>query len=683
MTKEEKLQEVHQLALKRFDDIQKVCRDERLQCLSDRRFYSIAGAQWEGELLEQFENKPRLEVNKIHLSVIRIINEYRNNRVTVDFVSKDGKERDDLADFCDGLYRSNEQDSNANEAYDNAFEEGVAGGIGAWRLRGQYEDEEDEDETYQQIIIEPIFDADSSIFFDLNAKRQDKSDAKYCFILSSKAKDEYEDEYNVVSLNNTVKSTEFDWSSPDVVYIAEYYVIEEVKDVVKTYELIGGDLKKYYKKDFEDNEKLEEELAQTGATLKSIKRIEKKKIRKYIISGDKVLEDCGHIAGNCIPIVPFYGKRWFVDNVERCMGHVRLAKDVQVLKNMQISKLAEISALSTVEKPILTPEQIKGHSQAWADDNVKNYPYLLINPITNLNGDIVTTAPTSYTKAPNIPPAMAALLGLTENDMKEILGNQQGGEQIVSNISGKAVEMIQTRLDMQTFIYMSNFAKAMKRSGEIWLSMAKDIYVEKDREVKTVNPDGQVSSNKLLMPYDNNGEIILKNDLTSAKFNIAVDVSPSSQTKKQATVRALTGIAQVTTDPETANILSALTLMNLEGEGLGDAREFARKKLIKLGVIKPTEEEMKTLLEEMQNTPPDPQTEYLKAAAMEADAKAKKANADTINVLANAEKTQAETMEIYSSLNDEERKQMLEAIKILDSVRKNGIIRQQNPMNGV
>ena len=60
-------------------------REERLQCLEDRRFYSIAGAQWEGNLAEQFNNKPRFEVNKIQLSVMRIINEYRNNRITVEF----------------------------------------------------------------------------------------------------------------------------------------------------------------------------------------------------------------------------------------------------------------------------------------------------------------------------------------------------------------------------------------------------------------------------------------------------------------------------------------------------------------------------------------------------------------------------------------------------------------------
>src|SRR6185503_7134035 len=114
-TKEERERDIHSAAMIQFDNIQSAVRDERKQCLQDRRFYSIAGAQWEGPLELQFANKPKFEVNKIHLSVIRIINEYRNNRITVDFVSKDGSEDDKLADTCDGLYRADEQDSGAEE----------------------------------------------------------------------------------------------------------------------------------------------------------------------------------------------------------------------------------------------------------------------------------------------------------------------------------------------------------------------------------------------------------------------------------------------------------------------------------------------------------------------------------------------------------------------------------------
>ena len=121
ITKAERLSRVHAEALAQFDKIQDAVHDERIQCLQDRRFYSIAGAQWEGNLSEQFANRPQFEVNKIHLAVIRIINEYRNNRITADFIPKAGGD-DNLADMCDGLFRADEVDSGAEEAYDNAFE---------------------------------------------------------------------------------------------------------------------------------------------------------------------------------------------------------------------------------------------------------------------------------------------------------------------------------------------------------------------------------------------------------------------------------------------------------------------------------------------------------------------------------------------------------------------------------
>ena len=131
ISNEQRLANVHSEALAEFDSIQSALRDERLQCLQDRRFYSIAGAQWEGPLGEQFENKPKFEVNKVALAVQRIQSEYRNNRITVKFTAKDGS-NSKLADICDGLYRADEQDSVAEEAYDNAFEEAVGGGFGAW-----------------------------------------------------------------------------------------------------------------------------------------------------------------------------------------------------------------------------------------------------------------------------------------------------------------------------------------------------------------------------------------------------------------------------------------------------------------------------------------------------------------------------------------------------------------------
>ena len=664
---DQRLANLHAEALRQYNDIQTALRDERLQCLQDRRFYSICGAQWEGPLYDQYENKPRFEVNKIMLSVIRIVNEYRNNRITVDYIAKDG-ESDKLADTCDGLYRADEQDSVANEAYDNAFEEAVGGGIGAFRLRTVYEDEEDEDNDRQRIRFEPIFDADSSVFFDLNSKRQDKSDALFCFVVNSMTRESYKETYNddPTDWPKIIHQYEFDWATPDVVFVAEYFKVEEVSETIRIFRSIDGTEEKYRQEDFKNDETLEETLIAIGSQEVRQRKIKRKRVRKYIMSGGKVLEDAGYIAGNCIPIVPVYGKRWFVDNVERCMGHVRLAKDAQRLKNMQLSKLGEISALSSVEKPIMTPEQVAGHQIMWADDNLKNYPYLLINPITAADGSTQVTGPLAYTKSAQIPPAMAALLQITETDMKEILGSSAQGEKMVSNISGKAVEMIQTRLDMQTFIYMSNFAKGMKRSGEIWLSMAKDIYFEEGRKMKVIGRTEDVNTVELMKPMvSDTGEVILENDLSRAKFDVNVDVGPSSSSKRAATVRALTGMMAITDDPQTKQVLQAMAMMNMEGEGINEVRDFFRKQLLRLGVVKPTEQEAQMLMEEqqMQGQQQDPQAIFLQAAAEEATAKAAQARASVIKTVADAGLSKAKTAETLAKTGVEQQNMVMTEIE--------------------
>jgi hypothetical protein len=678
ISNDQRLANLHTEALAQFDDVQSALRDERLQCLQDRRFYSLAGSQWEGPLWDQYENKPKFEVNKIMLAVIRVVNEYRNNRITVDFVSKDGTENDKLAEVCDGLYRADEQASVADEAYDNAFEEAVGGGIGAWRLRTVYEDEEDPEDDRQRIRIEPIFDADSSVFFDLGAKRQDKSDAKFCFVVTSMTRQAYKDTWgdDPTDWPKIIHQYEFDWCTPDVVYVAEYFKVEEKTETIRIFQAIDGTEERYSQADFAADETLEETLAAIGTREVRQKKVKRKRVRKYVMSGGRVLEDAGYIAGNCIPIVVVYGKRWFVDNVERCMGHVRLAKDAQRLKNMQLSKLGEISALSSVEKPILTPEQVAGHQVMWSEDNLKDYPYLLINPITDQNGNQAVSGPVAYTKSPQIPPAMAALLQITETDMQDILGNQQGADKMVSGMSGKAVEMIQARVDGQAYIYMSNFAKGMKRCGEIWLSMARDIYTEEKRKMKTVAATGEAGMVELMQPSvdQETGEVVMQNDLSSATFDVIADVGPSSSSKRQATVRALTGMLSITQDPETAQVLTAMAMMNMEGEGVGDANAYFRKKLLRMGVVEPTEEEAKDLMAEMQGKPQDPNAMYLQAAAEEATAKAAQARANTVKTVADAELSRAKTLETLGKVDETAQNMALTNAEAVQEILRGQII---------
>ena len=97
-----------------------------------------------------------------------------------------------------------------------------------------------------------------------------------------------------------------------------------------------------------------------------------------------------------------------------------------------------------------------------------------------------------------------------------------------------------------------------------------------------------------------------------------------------------------------------MAMMNMEGEGISDVRKYFRQKLLKMGVIQPTEAEAEEMMTAMQNQPPDPNAVFLEAAAEEATAKAAKARADVVKTIADAELQQARVLETGASTDLEQ-----------------------------
>ena len=667
------LKEIHQEALIASREVQEVQHEEREQNMEDRRFVTISGAQWEGSLGDQFKNKPKFEVNKIQLAIERIKNEYKNNRITVNFEATDGSENDTLADTANDLYRATERRSVAKEAFDNAFNEGVSGGIGAWRLSTEFEDEFDPDNDLQNIIITPHFDADVTIFFDLGAKRQDKLDATKAWALIAMTRQAYIDTYDddPVSWPKEIGDTFFfDHEHPDIVYVAEFYQVDEGKVVRETFRSLEDKEETF--DDISDEKRAE--LKATGHEMISERTVKQREVHKYIMSGSKILSDEGVIAGKFIPIVPFFGKRSYINNVERVSGHVRLPKDMQRLKNMQVSDLGSIASRTGEPKPIVTPDQIANHEDAWANENIDNPAYLLLNPILDKDGNEAPAGPLGYTQPAIVPPATAALLQITDQDIKDMLGDPAQGEKIVSNISGDAIEKIQNRIDMQTFGFMDNFARAHETSGIIWLSMAKDILTEdgnQGRKMKAITSQGKARQIELFRKVidPDTKEVKMENDFSRANMDITVDVGPSSSTKRQATVNSLTNILKFAIDPETQSIITSMIMMNMEGEGVSEVREFFRNKLVQGGVLKPTEDEAKALAaaaEAQQNQPPTAEEEFLQSEASKNESEVMKNMASIGKTIAEAGKAEAQTAEIIEGIDRSDRAEIFDQVDKLN-----------------
>ncbi len=279
------------------------------------------------------------------------------------------------------------------------------------------------------------------------------------------------------------------------------------------------------------------------------------------------------------------------------------------------------------------------------------------------------SGPVAYTKSAAVPPAMAALLQVTEQDIDDILGNQREGDKIVSNISGDAVEMVQQRLEMQAFLYMSNYATAVRRGGEIWMSMARDVYVEPKRKMKGVDEVGRASTIELMQPaMDENGALTSRNDVTQATLDVVTSVGPSFATQRAATRRTLLSMMQFAQDPQIQKMLLAALMQNIEGDGVKDVAKFMRKEMVAAGVMEPTQEEAQALAQAAQNQQPDPNVLYVQAAAEKERAQAQKAQADSVNALADADLKRAKVQETLSKMSLDDRRIVLDTMMAMNQM---------------
>lgn len=661
------LEEVHARALRRFDDSAIPQTEIRAHALLCRRFISIPGAMWEGAWGEQFANSIRVEIDKLSKGVEKIVTDYRANRIVPDFRPAGGDSDADTANTLDGVHRADSYHFKAQQARDNAFEEAAAGGFGAYRLCNEYEDEDDVDSDQQR--INPallIADADQRVYFDANAKLYDKADAEHAFVLTADSRASFEEEWpgKAVDWPDDAPYNHYEWFAPDVVVKCEYYEVEKKKEKLLVFTMPASGAEQRIWESEIDDEQLAE-LKAMGWTKTSQTR-ERRRVHKYLMTGAEVLEDCGTIAGPHIPVVPVYGKRWFVENVERFRGHVSKLMDAQRIYNGRVSKLSETDSLSPREKPIFLAEQMPPHLRdLWAKQEQERHPYALVNPVIDpATGQIVQMGPIGKIEPPQLNQVTALLLQLAASDLAA--ETDDGADEVVANTSAEAMDIAATRVDTKSAIYLDNMRQSVQREGEIYLGMAKECYFEIGRELETMSEEGEDGVAVIGQPHtDKGGQYRNINDFAKGRYKVVVDITEATTTRRDKTVKSslkTAEVAMLAQNMELANAAVITAVMNQDGEGMDDLQKFARKQGVQMGLVEPNEEEQKEMeaAAEQQAQQPDPmmqvagaQAEALRAAAEKDLANAQKLTADTklsvaktTDVLASAGKKRAETQEI-------------------------------------
>lgn len=663
----DKLVSMHATLKAGFERTQETCQDQRMENLRDRRFIDVDGAQWESETGEEFSNKPRYEIDKTTQAVDDVCTDYMENKIDATFVSKDGALDPELADTCAALHRADQQDSSAAIAKSNGFREMTAGGIGAYMLVTEYEDREvdpeyADDHEPQRIRYRPIYDADRRVFWPPDAEMPDKSDAKTCWVLHPLTMEEFKERYpddDPADWDSSIHQGTFDWQPDNRVMVCEAFNKEQEPDTKCFYQRPGAPeygeddyidpegLDFYYKSDLDEAPGMVRDMKALGFKKVMEKRVLRTRVRRYIMNGVRILEPVETVVGSEIPVIFLVGHHVVVDGVERTRGLVRKSRDPQMIKNAMLSKLMELCAQSVAKKPLLSSEQMGDNNEVWASDTVENHTWLPIEPITNAEGRKELVPPVGWIEPQPVPPVLSALHAQVDIDLKEITRTPGAVQDVKSHVPNSALTEVLSRVDKRSSKFMSSMAIGERWEGIVWLGMAIELYYQKGRKMKGVT--GKAETVKIELhkaTLDENEMPKRANDLSRARFDVAVEVGPSSDSKRDAALDAglkLLG-AIGPENPELKQVMGYHVAKNMRGEGITDIREWANGKLLRMGVGKPTVEQGKQIAQEQANQKPPAIDQLALAQAESEKAKAGKLAKEQALTDAKTEKTKVDAM---------------------------------------
>lgn len=602
-------------------------------------------SQWDDDIGADVQTEFRGTFDIIKSRRNRIIAELWSNPVDITFKPKDGADPE-AAETLTGMYRTDMLRS--EEAIETALQDQVDCGFGAFRYVTEYESKFDDLNNYQRICAEPISEANNVVYWDSNAKKKDKSDARWCMIITTFTEKgwqryceengiDYEENEKPQPFKTPHKSDVTFWrSKQDEIKIGEFYAKEKKRERVLVYEDPLGQVKAVYQREVKD---VIDDMEAAGFVKIGEKMKERWVVKKHIVSGDKIIKT-QRIAGEHIPVVAIYGDWSRVEGREIWRGIYHDAQDPQRLHNFMMSYLADIVAKGPRQKPIFYPGQIQGYEYMYTlsgSDN--NYPYMLQNEVSPETKQPYPVGPVGYLEPPQLPQAGSALLEMTRRSVDDVTGGSLNQEAMLSGaVTEGQIRATQSAQNLETFLFQNNFQLAMKQAGRVYASIAAELY-DVPRPAVTTQPDGTESEVMVMEAVfdEESGEEVVINDITRGAFEVYADVGPSFQTQRdeaKAKMQELFTALQGTPEGQIA-LYTYFTLQT--GPEVKHLREYGRKQLILQGIVEPDTEEEMMMVQQAQQAGQQPDANMVLAMAEQM-----KAQADMMGVQANAQDDQAQ-----------------------------------------
>jgi Phage P22-like portal protein len=562
------------LARKRFQLSAEADREIRAEGLEDLKMYS--GDQWPADVRSnrQLTNRPCLTFNRLPEFGRQVINAQRQSRPSVQ-VNPVGDGADvDTAEILQGLIRHVEVNSDAEVAYDTAFEHAVIHGRGYFRIRADFLPGSFNQEIFIDRILDPF-----AVYYDPSCQQPDYADADYAFIVSEYATDIYRDAFpnsQVASLADfrSIGDSEREWYSQGCIRVAEYfYMVSEKKTLVM---LTDG--KVIDEADLTAFDRIMTRKNGQPVTREMVVRTPhwvKMNSREILEPTDKKAKT---LPGDRIPIIPVLGEELIVDGKRKLIGIVRYSRDAQRMYNYGRTAVVEQLNLSSKSPWLIAEGQIEGYEEFWRQANTRNWPYLPYRPKTV--GNVMAPPPIRNTFEPPIQGLTASILQAGD-DLQHTTGmynpslGQREGEQ-----SGRAIVALQRAGEQSQSHLLDNQKRGITACGRLLLKWMRAVY-DVPQVKRIINPDQSHKMVQLNQEFpvnpDDPQSITKIYDITTGIYDVVVGVSSSYQTRRQEFVAAVLELVKAA--PQLMQFVMDLLVRNMDWPGAQEIADRLKKML--------------------------------------------------------------------------------------------------------
>ena len=612
--------EDHANVLLMINEVQEPEQPGRKKVQNQKEF--ILESMWDADVAQAFDNANRYRGEFDQISPIndQISGEMSNSNFAISVSPAGGGATEDTADIYAGLIRNIENISDASALYATLGDSVVMAGLDGFEVVQKHVDANTFD---QDLMFEPIADFYKSVWFDLGAVKQNKSDAMWCIKLKELPASTYDKKFPKgagLSIGDNVESNASSQSNKyDSVTVGQLYYKKAVK--IPLVKMTSGAV---YEKDAKF-EKIKDELAEAGELVVDERERDSWRVHSRLLDGGGWLKDAEKTVFSYLPLIPVYGNYSKFDTKDIYYGKTLKLMDAQRGINFAVSGDTEDVAMSPTDAVWMTRMQGQGEDYSKMNIDRKAVRFYETDPDA-------PSLPFKMSRSAGNPAMQTAmmnfqsLLRVTGNMDDPSMGQNPGLQ------SGAAIDSLIGQSNNGNVKWFKAMEVAICHAYRICVDAIPRVY-DSTRQQRILGEDGTdkiVELNTTVFDEQTQTNVSI-NDLTKGIYDVSCSMGAAFQNQQEKESERLINMLSI--DPAMVEMSRDVLYKNQVGSGMQVVADRARKQGIQSGLIGPDEwtpeeeQEQQQLAEQQANQPPQEDPMMIAARAEELKGQADMTNA--------------------------------------------------------